>query len=502
MKPSERSDAEFEAWKSKEIFSEDTQNRIRNSLSLARKEVDSLNLEISLLRSTKQTPPNKLLADLAKKTEEIEVLQGAISPLKKIPHEILCEFFLYSDDTMSLLKIPHRRMRAFPWALAQVCSHWRDILWGIPGVWENIRIWDDVQDAEIPAVVDIFQTILARSGVQISLTAPHNDQLFTKLVLPNLNRLKGLEMVVDRDSFRTLFELPGGSVDSLISINFHFGSGALPYLKSNSFKTSPNLRKVTLTNNLGVRDWPNRLWCLPWAQLTDIALPTSLIHTTFLHGILGECICLRTATLVIGMGGSDYFDRGVIVPKLESLVLYRTDLALNWEAFLRPLILPSLRSILVPDAQTWNQAEFTSLVVRSACPLKSIHLAYYRGTTHDLYSFLERVPSLCKLILPWLHIPDSVFKAIHQRKILPILGHLECIVDPSGLNAVLDLIESYISENSSAENPHVGINLGRLVFSSDEEDFDNPLKDPLKRYYRLDPIFRENGRDINVITSL
>lgn len=208
-------------------------------------------------------------------------------------------------------------------------------------------------------------------------------------------------------------------------------------------------------------------------------------------------MCLRTCTLAVG---SDTFpgflDKEIIIPKLESLILHRFDTSLDWDAFLRPLVLPSLQLLMVLDARTWNQAAFTSLVVRSTCPLKSLQLPSYDNTTYDLYLLVKELPSLNRLILPWLSIPSSIFEAIHRREILLELEHLECVIDASGFNILLEIFEQCISEKNNAHAPTLGIRSGTLI-CSDEDG----LEDVIIRYHNLRPQLLGNGWDISVCTK-
>lgn len=255
---------------------------------------------------------------------------------------------------------------------------------------------------------------------------------------------------------------------------------------------------MTLLTNGSTRERPDYLWLLPWAQLTHLDLPNSIIPIRTLHVILDQCICLRTTTLVVGHNTPPYFpDKETIVPKLESLVLYRFGPSPDWDTFLHPLVLPSLQLLMVPDAQTWNQAAFTSFVIRSSCLLKSLHLAYYRHATHDLYSLAKELPSLNRLILPWLHISSSIFEAIHRREIFPALEHMECIVDTSGLNVLLDMVEQHISENSRVHESTLRIRSGTFVCNDGDD-----VIDVMSRYRDLRPKFRDNGRDIRVFMGI
>ncbi|KAF9460609.1 hypothetical protein BDZ94DRAFT_1120273, partial [Collybia nuda] len=104
--------------------------RIRNLLVEAYNDIEQLNLQISDVRDLLSS----LLAQRAKENNRILILRSAVSPVKKIPPEILGDIFVRCGDGGPIV-VP-LQSRTCPWALAHVCSRWRQVLWGTSEIWK------------------------------------------------------------------------------------------------------------------------------------------------------------------------------------------------------------------------------------------------------------------------------------------------------------------------------------------------------------------------------
>lgn len=155
------------------------------------------------MRSGSQLPSSYELSTLLTKNGgDGEPLGSDHLTFEKIPRKLLSESSCSCIAWIrkSQWKFP-RCGRSFWGHWPQVCSHWSDVLYGTPGVRENVKIRDDVLDCEIPAVMSAFQEIIQRSAAQISLIIPRNNKPFGSLVIPCLNHLKALEATICKDPF-------------------------------------------------------------------------------------------------------------------------------------------------------------------------------------------------------------------------------------------------------------------------------------------------------------
>ncbi|KAJ7276743.1 hypothetical protein C8J57DRAFT_1583987, partial [Mycena rebaudengoi] len=68
--------------------------------------------------------------------QSLERYQTILSPIRRLPPEILGEIFTFHFICGSSTSYPSSK-RA-PWLLAQVCSHWRSVALGTPRMWSMI----------------------------------------------------------------------------------------------------------------------------------------------------------------------------------------------------------------------------------------------------------------------------------------------------------------------------------------------------------------------------
>ncbi|KAJ7694667.1 hypothetical protein B0H17DRAFT_931723, partial [Mycena rosella] len=72
---------------------------------------------------------DELLQDRNPLDTEIRKHEGAVSPLRRMPTELLSLIFKYTLPTRC------ERIDSAPWAIAAVCSRWRTIVLAQPSLW-------------------------------------------------------------------------------------------------------------------------------------------------------------------------------------------------------------------------------------------------------------------------------------------------------------------------------------------------------------------------------
>ncbi|KAJ7096915.1 hypothetical protein C8R44DRAFT_643845, partial [Mycena epipterygia] len=68
--------------------------------------------------------------------QDICTLQGVISPIRRIPHEILAEIFKICVEHSRLLHYSIDNPHLSPIVLGQVCSLWRNVAINTPRLWD------------------------------------------------------------------------------------------------------------------------------------------------------------------------------------------------------------------------------------------------------------------------------------------------------------------------------------------------------------------------------
>lgn len=130
-------------------------------------------------------------------------------------------------------------------------------------------------------------------------------------------------------------------------------------------------------------------------------------------------------------------------------------LDLDWNLFLDPLVLPSLKSfIITASPQLGHSLTFSpamiSLLIRSKCSLNSFEIGYGMDMeVHpDIIQLLQRMPNLMRFTSRYISSPS--FMDIVQNGLLQSLEAVTWTVKPEGFCALLDLLEDHISRPISS----------------------------------------------------
>ncbi|KAJ7509696.1 hypothetical protein B0H11DRAFT_1657647, partial [Mycena galericulata] len=104
---------------------------LRDFVSLGSARRTHLDAKIAIL----QAALNKTLEERNPLDIEIRKHQGAISPLRRLPTEILSLIFGFTMPSVGQLDNLLLPDPLGPWALSMVCSHWRAIVLSQPSLW-------------------------------------------------------------------------------------------------------------------------------------------------------------------------------------------------------------------------------------------------------------------------------------------------------------------------------------------------------------------------------
>ncbi|KAF8337165.1 hypothetical protein F5887DRAFT_1244626 [Amanita rubescens] len=205
-----------------------------------------------------------------------------------VPTEILCEIFLLlRDKPIALNELKNRLcFSKFPWAIGQVCRHWRLAFLSNPALWSSLSIEDP--DHRSPSVAYIAE-MERRTAIYLRRSEPHPLTVivcfkyvdgFPKevwdMLLSCSDRWKKLYLWLSNQFF----------TDGLVSRR-----GKMPILESLRLSMTRSKRQNDLTAfeiapcltelELAYSDSGEREWAFPLAQLTklNIDLPPSLDFT-------------------------------------------------------------------------------------------------------------------------------------------------------------------------------------------------------------------------------
>ncbi|KAJ7643760.1 hypothetical protein FB45DRAFT_999104 [Roridomyces roridus] len=277
--------------------------------------------EVKQLRALLQEPVAELAqldALISQLTAQRASLQAAIdphrallSPIRRIPEDILREIFVFClPDHDALIEVT-----AAPMLLGRIYGLWRRVAYSTPRLWSSVYIpplMSGANGVEPPKGVEqglgmLLQAWFDRSGVcslSVSLAQPWDQDKIPSVVLEQLLRVSRRLR-----SFR--YEGSGAELSALLQL----GAEQLPMLES------------ILMEGLRGSHWGCNLLTLPvaWAQLTEINFDCVSDHTTLTPDDALEVLhrCSRLVRCRISQleppTGVTFTPRAIHLPHLQAL---------------------------------------------------------------------------------------------------------------------------------------------------------------------------------------
>jgi hypothetical protein len=359
---------------------------IQDIVSEGQKCVDTLDVQLQALH----TRLAELLQRRDEKAEHVRQHRAIISPVRRVPQELICEIFALTLSS-GMLDDEDRALQP-PWYLGHICRSWRHAAVSFCPLWSSITIppslsssdsrllpaieaqllrtanasldmgWSDVQDDINPRLLDIVFPHCSRwRSLRIQVTALYEDRQLSWLhpVRGHLDRLEKLEVISTRDTF-------------------------IPDVFSNA----PKLREVILTGEVL---YPHRFSptsiVIPWEHITHYrgAYPAAR-HLEILRAApnLLECV----VGIIDFVDFHPDVDPTVIIPRLRRLCVEE-------DRFLLHLTAPLLEEL---SSEWFEPPSLLSFVQRSSCTLKKLALIRCR-IPDDIVTVLRNIPSITDLLL-------------------------------------------------------------------------------------------------------
>ncbi|KAJ7670746.1 hypothetical protein DFH06DRAFT_141391 [Mycena polygramma] len=395
----------------------------------------------------------------------VEALLGALSPIRRIPTEILSTIFLRCrDNSLRSWTYCIADSREAPMVLGQVSSRWRSVCHGTPLLWDRVCLMSGYGQP-MPGLPRI-QRILAlsrNSPVAVWLATRYGDSLKDRpvelapepavgLFTGLHSRLKAITLDICTSNLLPPHNLHQDKVFPILTsleITFADPDGELDITSAlKVFSNAPCLQSVELISHCLPRHSPVNT--LPWAQLTDLRLHM-VISLRDARAILAQCQKLQTARISDCTWSEDWAEGAVELPDLRSFNFHMVgDEDDGLIAFFESFSFPNLRELVI-SACGWSPLILPNLLHRSQFKLESLVLTDLHLAAHDLLEFLRRLPTLQDLTLSYCAIDDELFgyftldiDSVLSRLTLPHLRHL-------GLTEFTDMFAG-ISVASMAES--------------------------------------------------
>ncbi|KAJ7460289.1 hypothetical protein FB451DRAFT_1270906 [Mycena latifolia] len=359
---------------------------VLNVITETRGRLGLLDAQIESVRATLA----KLSRARDEMAESLRQHQAILSPVRRIPLELLCEIF-----RLTLLwkkRVDGVDLDQPPWHLGHVCAPWRNAAIGDPALWRVLQV---LTSGEV-AVTDncplsMLETTLLRSAnLSLDVTfggwsANRLDPAWLDSFVAHCSRWAYLHIFHPPDSVgsRQILRRITGRLLALQKLDV-FGAPLAPASKlADYFSVAPALREVLLTDPYF--DERSHTLPIPWGQIT---------HYRAHYSPAQHFDILQSAPNLVQCGlGFRIDETDLDADKVVSLP-HLCRLESRDFSFLNHLRLPSLRTLFLNrDAVT-----LPPLIRRSSCPLTQLVLREYAKPS-ELPMVLRSAPSLTSLVL-------------------------------------------------------------------------------------------------------
>ncbi|KAJ7759129.1 hypothetical protein B0H16DRAFT_1689084 [Mycena metata] len=398
---------------------------IRDFISTGRARMRVLNAKFAALRSSNcsiealQSSIDKLLAlDV-----EIRKHKGAISPLRRMPTEVLSLIF---TSTIS----QHGITESAPWTVSAVCARWRATVIYQPRFWTFInlgyfsrssthylRLEIQLQrSGELPLAVQCSSKDTSHFGspeLRLLRLVCEHARRWGKLSVSGSSYLYSQIVDFVQDRLVLLQELE-------IEVECPAYEGNLPAL--DIFQDAPLLQRVVLNQ----KTWPYPVlgMTLPWSQLVQYGASNS--WDGHLHALASAANLVECSLEIQGSGQP---------PGASILLPHLLRLSLSHPTFLECLETPALIELYCDYAPL-----LLPFLRRNLCKLKTLTLSHcYKNPADDsdLVHIVEEVPTIVNLgLLPGLSFPIELSDTLSSRP--DVAPALECISTVIGTGNDID----------------------------------------------------------------
>ncbi|KAF7348307.1 hypothetical protein MSAN_01784400 [Mycena sanguinolenta] len=341
----------------------------------------------------------------------IDAHKALISPMRRIPQDVLLEIFFACLPTEHNAVIDPAEA---PLVLGRISRHWRDVAYSVPMLWSSIHIPALNYSLTPPNILLRLEKIV-EAWLERSATCPLSVSLIdhTDYTDPNLDmnplihqlfavsrRLRRLALTGDTLNFRPLLQLGPEDLPQLKGLQMRYMANNPDLDPTNIFQV-PTLEDVALfmTGSIDPLSTP-----LPWSHLTSLRFECYGLWTN--HGQEG------------GLDFNGALDLLRRCPNLERCEIRATKYLEHYNGLTSPIILPHLHTLILRGLQSRFQAWISDLVVPKIRSLRigdmvsdnttisltgdgylSVDLDVNRFTSIGLRELLQSFPMISRLRL-------------------------------------------------------------------------------------------------------
>lgn len=382
--------------------------------------------------------------------EQLMLRRSVLSPIRRLPAEILGEIFLFAAEGCSMIWPRPNGTKAdedsMPWLLGKICSFWRSVALSLPKLWVEIHLTvkfcpseDETRSLRrLKAMQDFLQACLARSGAELltfSLDArgPRENILPVLLALvAHSERWQHVSLDIEQfSSYHADFASARNRVCKLRSL--HVGTTSMEDTPAtvplDAFENTPSLTKVSISGIVH----PFHVLRISWARVIHFTSKSS----TFREGEFTQ-IMRQTANLVSFSSEGERIlevasSQPILLPHLEKLSVVNKGSYISKTC--QFLTAPNLRELHVYAITPFIAEQTLAMLARSHC--NPTHLTFRSSLDVDalweenlaLVWTLNELSSLTYLHLIVLRSADNIMPRLVNRPQMgqanPLLPNLQ-----------------------------------------------------------------------------
>lgn len=375
--------------------------------SIAEQESEIANLERA--KAVLSAQQDRLRASIRTKT-------NILSPIRRLPPEILSLIFLYWHDVGGV----YGRSAGTPFLLSHVSSHWRKIVFSTPRLWASFTVSYRGKQLDDNSLKDLTNYLLLSRPypLHVSIVRGGADMgnIF-KALLPSLNRVQKLFVPNSpQEAWLALLNGPQTSyampiLEDLTLYRISNPSGEVsPQLFV--FRDAPLLRHVQIAS---LSDW-----LMPWSQLTKLTILDC--HASKIRPIIPQCQSLVHADFAIGWDLDDNVADAPIqtlgnLSEFSASFDYHDDDDSDCMRLFQPFVMPVLEILCLTNIGGWDAHHVPLLLeyvfLRSGQSLRSLELESIKIAPGEITDVLGSLPCLESLHCSHCSIGgDEFFRAL------------------------------------------------------------------------------------------